>query len=121
MYFSYRIFSDKMPNKIIRRSVHSQSYFYDVVKIALPIIDMLKPKPEKVSQSFKEQKKHTLRILTLGDRAYWIKDNAVHEAAIVDGHIDGESTKVLDTTAMDDVELKKMIFIVDKLTEGTQE
>ena len=121
MYFSYRMLSAKMPNKIIRRSVHSQSYFYDAVKIALPIIDMLKPKPEKVSQSFKEQKKHTLRILTLGNRAYWIKDNAVHEADIVDGYIDGESTKVLDIMAMDDVELKKITYVVDKLTEGTQE
>ena len=121
MVIAYKMFSTKIPNKIVNRSVHSQSYFYDVVKVAMPIIDMLKGKPKINSQATKHRDKNVFRILALGNRAYWIRDNAVYEAEIVDGHIDKESAKVVDMSHIDDVELKKMIYVVEKLTEGSQQ
>lgn len=121
MLVSYRLFSAKMPNKIVNRSVHSQSYFYDVVKAAMPIIDMLKGKPKLETQAAKHHEKNIIRVLALGNSAYWIKDNAVYEAEIVDGYIDKESAKVVDMTHIDDVELKKMIYVVEKLTDGSQQ
>ena len=54
------------------------------------------------------------------DRAYWIKDNTFYEANLVDGEVDKNTTKVVDTMTMDKVELDKMAFIVQKLTEGTR-
>lgn len=59
------------------------------------------------------------RVAIVDDKAYWIQNNALLCADIVDGIVDEESTKVVDTMALDDVELKKMILVVDKLTEGT--
>ena len=121
MVIAYKMFSTKIPNKIVNRSVHSQSYFYDVVKVAMPIIDMLKGKPIIQSQATKHRDKNIFKILALGNKAYWIRNNAVYEAEIVDGQIDKESAKVVDMTHIDDVELKKMIYVVEKLTEGSQQ
>lgn len=64
--------------------------------------------------------KNSTRILVLADQAYWIKDNALYVANFTDRGVDSESAKVVDTMAMDDVELKKIIYVIDKLTEGSQ-
>ncbi len=54
-----------------------------------------------------------------GTKAYWISDNKVLEAPInEDGRIDFESALPIDTMGMDKVELDKISFIVDRLTEG---
>ncbi len=42
----------------------------------------------------------------------------MHKARFTDGKIDEENKIRVDMMAMDKVELDKMIFIVDKLTEG---
>lgn len=120
VYVSYRMMQKSIPKRILKRSVHSQSYFYDVIKETLPIMEMLKPRRKRVSQSTKEQSKNILRVMVVDNEAYWIKDNAVYSSIIVDGIVDEESTKVVDIMGMDKVELDKMIFIIDKLTEGAQ-
>jgi hypothetical protein len=121
VYVSFKMMQRRIPERVLRRSVHSQSYFYDVIKVTLPIMEMLQPRRKRVSQSTKEQAKHTLRILVVDNEAYWIKNHAVYSSQIIDGILDEESTKVVDIMGMDKVELDKMVFIIDKLTEGTQE
>ena len=63
-------------------------------------------------------KRKMVRVIFTKSNAYWIKDNAVYEAEILDGSIKQESTKKVDIHAMNDVQLKKIQFIVEKLTEG---
>jgi hypothetical protein len=59
-----------------------------------------------------------VRILFYGERAYWINNNQVFYADIINGEVDKETTNQVDTMTMDDVQLKEMIFIIEKLTEG---
>jgi hypothetical protein len=54
----------------------------------------------------------------LDGRAYWIKDNQFYCADLVNGNVDQETAKPVDTMGMDKVQLDKMFFIVQKLTEG---
>lgn len=61
-----------------------------------------------------------MRFLLLNGKAYWITDNAVFVADVDDQGIIEESKKVVDTMAMDDVQLKEIEFIVNKLTEGNR-
>lgn len=58
------------------------------------------------------------RVAIVDNKAYWIQNNALLCADIIDGIVDENSTKVVDTMALNDVELNKMILVVDKLTEG---
>ena len=59
------------------------------------------------------------RVVILDGVAYWIQNNSLLCATMVDGIIDESSTKVVDTMALNKVELEKVILVVDKLTEGT--
>jgi hypothetical protein len=96
----------------------SQAYIYNLIKPALPIMELLADKESKPTQSSVHEAKKFTTVLVLEDVAYWIKDNKVYSASILEDKIDGESTSVVDTMGMDEVELNKMIFIIDKLTEG---
>lgn len=54
-------------------------------------------------------------------KAYWIQDNKVYVSELEDGDlssINESTTQVVDMMALDKVELDKMVFIVETLTEG---
>lgn len=93
----------------------SQSFTYDMVKDFMPPNWHVEPLN---TQASKYSKRNLIRVIFVQDNAYWIKDNKLYVADMVDGQIVPETTKGVDTYTMDDVQLKKIQFIVDKLTEG---
>jgi len=94
---------------------YSQSHVY---KMSEAIMFGPKNSPVPDSQSKRYQNNVYLKIVVAEGRAYWIKDNAFYVADIVDGSVDKETTKQVDTMSMDNVELKKMLVIVETLREG---
>jgi hypothetical protein len=64
------------------------------------------------------QSQNQMRVVLHEDDAYWIADNTLFTAKLSGDDIDRESTKIVDTMALDKVELNKLMIIVDKLTEG---
>jgi hypothetical protein len=74
-------------------------------------------KPKK-TQSIEFFDKTHPRILILEDGGYWISNNAVYYAGFDDEGLDTDNAVQLDTTSMNDVELKKLMFIVEQLTKG---
>jgi hypothetical protein len=71
-------------------------------------------------QSIKFFDKQHIRVLVVENEAYWIANNTVYVAHFAEGVVDKDSAKEVDTTTMNDVELKKMIKIIDELTEGNK-
>jgi hypothetical protein len=111
------LFNDKLLNEIKRpKFAYRQSHIFSLISPALPYLNIQSNKSP--TQSMLNNQKNQQRMIFTEDKAYWIKDNAFYEAKVVDGEIDKENAKVVDTMAMDKVELDKMIFIVEKLTEG---
>jgi hypothetical protein len=49
---------------------------------------------------------------------YWIVNNTFYVADIVDGNVEENTTRLVDTMTMDKVQLDKIMFIVEKLREG---
>jgi hypothetical protein len=92
----------------------SQTRQYELTADFMP---MPQPKPV-VSQSRKHSQSQYTRIFFVGSDAYWIEDSRVYTAKFVDGIIDQENKKTVDMTTIDKVELDKMIFVVERLTEG---
>jgi hypothetical protein len=72
----------------------------------------------KNTQSRNLVSNHELRVVFVDGLAYWVKDNCFYQANVIEGKIDDFSKKVVDTMGMNKVELDKMFFIVQKLTEG---
>jgi predicted small secreted protein len=109
------ILSEKEINNTKIKIVFRQSHLYEVLK---PYIDYMPLPPLPITQAYKHDQSNKLRVVFTDSNAYWIKDNAFYQADLVDGMVDESTTKVVDTMAMDKVELDKMIFIVQQLTEG---
>lgn len=97
----------------------SQSKIYEVIKPAVPILEILEKLKPIETQASKFEKSLLVRVMVVEGEAYWIKDSVVYQANVDnDAHIDKSSTKVVDVINMDDVQLKKIEFIISKLTEG---
>ena len=104
------------PKNIIKpvKTNFSQTRQYELIADFMPITP-IKP---MITQAMKHERKQYTRIFFIGNDAYWIEDNRVYTAKFENGIIDNENKKTVDMTAIDDVELEKMIFVVERLTEG---
>lgn len=97
---------------------YSQSHIHSLVSPLLP--KGVKHKRSSSSQATKVNDQNHIRVIIMDNRAYWIKDNAFYTAEMsIDGTVDKDTTSRVDTEGMSKVQLDQMLFIVDKLREGT--
>ena len=114
MYIVAKLINHPKNNVKSIKTNFSQSRQYELTADFMPM-----PAPKLVvSQSIKHNQSQYTRIFFIGDDAYWIEDNRVYTAKFIDGIIDQENKKTVDMTTIDKVELEKMIFVVERLTEG---
>lgn len=59
-----------------------------------------------------------INVAFVDDKAYWVLDNTFYQADIIDGEIDRESSRPIDTSSMSYRDMGKMLFILDHLKEG---
>lgn len=118
-FFNKNSSEEAKPKTVMPKVLLSQAYVYNLIKPALPILQVLSEPEKVITQASKYEESKFTKVLVLEDTAYWIKDNQVYSAKVFENKIDGYSTSIVDTMGMDDVQLDKMIFIIDKLTEGT--
>ena len=83
-----------------------------------PVTINVYPQKDLVTQATNHFDNTQVRVLMTEHHAYWIANNALQVANIVDGIVQEDSAKKVDMMGMDKVELEEMIFIVEKLTEG---
>ena len=115
IFFILRPASRRMPKiKVLAR--YSQSTRFDGIKHVLPLLSLVSL--EKETQSRKAEKENLVSIIFIDNEAYWIKDNSLYTATIINGKVDSENAKKVDTMTMDKIQLEKTQFIVQKLTEG---
>ncbi len=97
---------------------YSQSKLFEVTKDMISLSGPAFPVRKK-RQSSEYEKKNTTRIIYMDNKAWWIESGSLTFANIDEaGQIDFETKMGVDTFAMDEVQLDKTIFIVEKLTEG---
>jgi len=94
---------------------YSQSHVYDLISPVLNYVPMIKPFKE--SQAYRYLESLYIKVMIVGNEAYWIKDNALYTASLVEGEVDKDTTQKVDTMSMDKVQLEKTMFIVEKLRE----
>lgn len=92
----------------------SQSRQNELVKDYIP----LKRKPTLVSQATKHMRSQYSRVMFFNDTAYWLEDGRIQQAPFDGIDVDYANKIPVDMMAMDSVELDKMTFIVERLTEG---
>ena len=85
------------------------------------LVSVIARKPEQKTQSRNHLKKNSMRAFFLGKDVYWIENGFLFTAKITNNEIDESTKKIVDTHSLDKVELDKISFIVDKLTEGNKD
>jgi hypothetical protein len=105
-------------NKSFSKIIYSQSTIHLMIRDFIPkdIFD----KPQVISQSVKHTEKNTVKVIFIEDKAYWVTNNIFYGADAVDGFVDMESTKPIDTANMSQNEIDKMLFILDNLRDGIE-
>lgn len=110
---SFNNFSDELP-------VLRQSSVHEIVKPLIPEETKIRPKPIINRQSRKHEDRTNVRVIIMDNQAYWIRDNVFYTAELNGQEIQKETTKAVDIMTMDKVQLDKMLFIMDKLREGSE-
>jgi hypothetical protein len=75
---------------------------------------------QKPTQSANHEKSIHLKVLFIGEEAYWIKENALFIADQEDGIVKEDTARRVDTMGMNSVQLDRLIYIVDVLNEGNE-
>jgi len=108
--------SDLNKRYSVKKILYTQSYIHKLVGYAIDQAVGIKDPIER--QSGQLLNKNHIKVVFADNYAYWIRDNNFYQASVVNGKIDNSTTKIVDTMGMNKVELDKMFFIVQKLTEG---
>jgi hypothetical protein len=96
---------------------YSQSHVFNILK---PFVgsSRIPFRPTK-TQATQHEDSLSVRVVMTDNQAYWIRDSVFYTADIAeDSSINKDSTRRVDTMSMDRVQLEKIMFIVEKLTEG---
>lgn len=113
-----RLFKNKKESRKIAVEIQeSQTTIFEMIKNTEVVYEMLNPKLK--TQATQHHESNVIRVIFAEQQAYWIKDSVFYTADIDGlGFVDVDSTRAVDTMTMDKIQLDKMSFIVEKLTEG---
>ena len=113
-----RLFFKKKETRKVRIEIReSQAMIFEMIKDSGAIYDLLHPKAK--TQATEHHENNLVRIIFVESQAYWIRSNVFYTADLNEmGLVDFDSTRPVDTMTMSKVQLDKMSFIVEKLTEG---
>lgn len=93
---------------------YRQSHIHQIIGPFLPEMSNVNVKN---TQSMKRFKENIIDVLVTEDSAYWIHKNVFYKADVDDGHVDRSTASPINTEDMSEEELKKMLKILDKLTD----
>jgi hypothetical protein len=109
----------KKRKKYFAKLVYTQSSIHQIVKSFLPK-DLFEV-PKMLSQSRKHVRNNTVKVLIIEDSAYWVHNNMFYVADTLDGAVDSETVRPVDTNNMSKRDIDKMLFILDSLKNGNSD
>lgn len=109
----------KKRKKYFAKLVYTQSSIHQIVKNFLPK-DLFEV-PKLLSQSRKHVRNNTVKVLIIENSAYWVHNNMFYVADTLDGAVDSETVRPVDTNNMSKRDIDKMLFILDSLKNGNSD
>ena len=96
--------------------IYRQSDIHKMLKYFFSLNIETQSKPS--SQLTKRLEKDMIRVIVVGNQAYWVSDNTFYVANALDGEVDTETARPVDVQSMSKAEVNKMLSILDSLTNG---
>ena len=102
----------------------SFAFLWDLIVNLVYIVkeDKIEKRFDNIVEDIKEEEDDDddeyISVAIVEDKAYWVSDNTFYVAELIDGEVDKTSSRPVDVFQMSNSDLKKMLFILDNLTEG---
>jgi hypothetical protein len=106
----------KNARKSFSKTLYSQSDIHNLLKYFFSL--NISNNEKHPSQLTKRKEKDMIRVIVMGNLAYWVADNIFYVAEAVDGDIIPETAEPVDTNSMSRKDLDKMLSILDSLKNG---
>jgi hypothetical protein len=113
------IIAVKRSKKYFIKVVYTQSDIHQIVKNFIPKDLFEIPKP--LSQARKHMRSNTVKVLIIEGQAYWVHDNMFYVADTVEGLVNPDTVRPVDTNNMSKRDIDKMLFILDSLKNGNSD
>lgn len=101
------------------RTLQKQSDTHRLMKLFFSM--PLSNNQQNFSQLTKHKEKGMIKVMVLGNEAYWISNNIFYVAEAINGEVQRHTTKPIDTSTLSKGDLDKMLFILDSLKDGKRD
>jgi hypothetical protein len=88
-------------------------YFWNMIKTN--IIESIEE--EEMQEEFDEEDDNFIKVAIVEDKAYWIIENTLYQANVVDGDIIKEEAEPVDAFDMDFRDVNKLMNILDNIQD----
>ena len=109
----------KKARKSFSRTLYRQSDIHSLMKYFFSLNINNDQKPP--SQLTKRRERDMIKVIVIGNLAYWVSDNIFYVADAIDGEVIPQTAKPVDTNSMSRRDLDKMLFILDSLKNGKKD
>ena len=106
----------KSARKGFSQTLYSQSDIHNLLKYFFSL--NIDNNEKHSSQLTKRKEKDMIKVIVMGNLAYWVSENIFYVAEAVDGEVVPETAEPVDTNSMSRRDLDKMLFILDSLQNG---
>jgi hypothetical protein len=111
------IIMNKKINKKMSRTLYSQKDTHELFKYFFAIDSSNQKK--RLSQLTNHIEKSMIKVMVIGQEAYWVSDNIFFVANAINGEVEAGSAKPVDIDNMSKNDMNKMLFILDNLQNGS--
>ena len=108
----------KKARKKFSKTLYRQSDIHKLLKYFFSI--RLSNNEEPISQLTKRKEKNMTKVIFVDNQAYWVSENTFFVAESVNGEIQRQTARPVNTNGLSKVDLNKMLFILDSLKNGSK-
>ena len=108
----------KKARKKFSKTLYRQSDIHRLLKYFFSI--RLPNNEGPSSQLTKRKEKNMTKVIFVDNQAYWVSENTFFVAESINGEIQRQTARPVNTNGLSKIDLNKMLFILDSLKNGSK-
>ena len=108
----------KRARKRFSKTLYRQSDIHKLLKYFFSI--RLPNNEGPSSQLTKRKEKNMTKVIFVDNKSYWVSENTFFVAESINGEIQSQTARPVNTNGLSKIDLNKMLFILDSLKNGSK-
>ena len=108
----------KKARKKFSKTLYRQSDIHKLLKYFFSI--RLPNNEGPSSQLTKRKEKNMTKVIFVDNQAYWVSENTFFVAESINGEIQSQTARPVNTNGLSKIDLNKILFILDSLKNGSK-